>query len=56
MLKASLGLYLIDFSFVEMTELFMKAPADFKDLADDSVKTIKCLYKHFLLIRFKTAI
>jgi len=29
-----------------MTELFMKAPADLADLADDSEKFVKC----FLLI------
>ncbi|MDO3424821.1 hypothetical protein QWT87_07950 [Chryseobacterium sp. APV1] len=55
MLKASLGLYFVDFYCVEMTELFMKAPADFANLADDSEKTIGRLCKH-IFIDLKTAI
>jgi hypothetical protein len=47
MLKASLRLYFVDFSFVEMTELFMKAPADFKDFAEDSVKKYQMLIQTF---------
>jgi len=38
MLKASKRLFLVDFSCVEMTEQCIKAPADFKDFADDSEK------------------
>ncbi len=37
------------------TTLLIKAPADFADFADDSEKTIGCLYKKFF-IDLKTAI